>query len=762
MATVRLLLNDVESPLEETADLVQHSRGNANLVLRLLGGALDGPVSAFAGHQAADILIAEDAEWDVGGDDAVTLGVKGGVSGLFAVRNAGEKVLSYRLGQNEREGRDVVVPVGHSCISIGFQVSLRVSGGMEFSSGNLGVSAEAGKDRCYKLINHKMVSASMPLGTAIRLAFDSFCLPFKPEGFDDRLGDGDHVEYEFSGKLLLGFGATYGVTRFLLAGRSASEIRQTFDSKIGKAVFTLKPSVKAGASFSVEYTHTNDFRVVVGRKKSADENVVTLSLFRRDESGTGVDFEAGVTVSAGASVQIEDKLEDVFEEAGNGLFGGLSGPLRTAAVEGFKRAMGSATNSRQRDLFVQDVNEKIKDFLTPTTQKAAFIAGLQRVTRETALFNFEFDFSRPSAKAGFKLAVGGNYVGALGQEGVTLLPESFVEDQFVRRTSIGVQLFDLFRVDNITEYFRKSTLKYVGDGVFRFFFKTGLKDEVKWLGKSRSAEVYFVADANTTTEAKSFSDIRVLLKFGTRDVNNPKSALETAHALQAISLDLTDAARSIQNAVANSRRLTVEVECTFQPDAFGRIQSDDIVNKKPRPLVEQVNDRRNWRAFTNAVNRIPSQTFGTEGFPNVADDYAGWALYNLVANGWPGSRAPNRLHSGNLNTRSLWPEAWSHVTGQSRNAIVAYLEAGRLFMNFCDGVKRLAGDLRPQQSDEEFGCLLDTLSGIVKNSVDKFFIKSVMVALFEASRSEPVHIQVLEITEGHLKIEFEATALSST
>ena len=67
----------------------------------------------------------------------------------------------------------------------------------------------------------------------------------------------------------------------------------------------------------------------------------------------------------------------------------------------------------------------------------------ERINNNTALFDYEFDFNVDPAMAGLDSAMHGDFATAVTNPGVSIAPGSYVEHEFIRRTSIGLQLFDL-------------------------------------------------------------------------------------------------------------------------------------------------------------------------------------------------------------------------------------------------------------------------------------------------------------------------------
>jgi hypothetical protein len=159
-------------------------------------------------------------------------------------------------------------------------VSYAVDGGAALSNANLGVKGSAGASRSFMLWNHRSFADTTPLGQAIIGAFESFVFPFAPESVS-ALGDGDFVDYEFAGRLALGFGVSYGFGGVLIGGRSGGEVTRSFASPLGSIVAKAKPSFRVGVGLDFDYTHEDDFRVVVGMRRPAGEpRRLSLALLR--------------------------------------------------------------------------------------------------------------------------------------------------------------------------------------------------------------------------------------------------------------------------------------------------------------------------------------------------------------------------------------------------------------------------------------------------------------------------------------------------
>ena len=475
--------------------------------------------------------VEKDAKWKLS-EVNVTFGFEAATEGALIIRKQGV-LLSYQLGQDNQDVEIVKVPEGYAYVSVEMLVSLEVEGDAKFSHGNLGISTEASKNRKFVIANHKCISLDTPVGEALREALERFELPFKTKGVE-ALDDNDYLEYEFIGNLALGFGLKYGVRGVFLGGRSNGEIKRSFESPLGKAVVKARPSFQAQTSFSVDYQYEDAFRIIVGRhKRPADVNTVTLFLFRMDQSKLEAQFSAEISISGDASARFDLELKKIIDAAAKKLTEGLGVDARDEAIDAFKKALKTQENRRQLEKYVKEADARVNKLLKKLDNKKVELAVLhERIKKDTALFNYEFDFNQSAASDnGYSLAIKGEFAKAIKVDGVNLLPGSFVENELIRRTTISFQLFDLFQFASITEYFEKSTMVYAGQGVFRLRFDTGVRHESGRVGHTRQVEVFYTADA-LTKDFKSVVDLDVKMHFILNDHDNRKAARQTTQALK--------------------------------------------------------------------------------------------------------------------------------------------------------------------------------------------------------------------------------------
>lgn len=695
----------------------------------------DDPLSQLPSDQnslTAELTISHDAKWKLGSDGNVTFGFSAGAKGTVEIKKTGE-IFKYEQGADETEPVSVTVPPGFGCVIVSLRVVLGVEGGAAFSSGNFGVKANLSTSLEFSLRNYKIFPLATKVADAIHQSFEHFVLPFKTEGFA-ALNHGDYVEYEFVGKLALGLGVSYGLSGIALGGRSLSELAHSFSSPVGSLVVGLNPSFSAGADFGVKYSHLDAFRVIAGRRKDAASNVdiLTLSIFKLDKSQLSLELNAGITVTAGAEFSLKSKLDQIIDEAAKKLFADLpAGLVRDAAIRAFKENLKKDEHKRELEKYVKQANEEVAKLLSFVNDRQITLQVLhERIRTHTTLFNFEFDLRQSAALAqGFAPAMAGDFQAAIKAPGVKLLPGSYVEDVFIRRTTIKLLIFDLFKFTQVTEYFQKTTIVYAGDGVFKLRHLTGVKHEEGHIGHERHAEVYFAADTNTR-DFQTINDLKVNLHFILMDHANRKAARQTVGLLNRLGSELSAHATRILSTVEHDASLSVKVHAIFERGAYGRLESDDFLHddESRPPQLPQSRDRRNWDEFVRATEEIGEQGYLDEGFPDLVQSFDRWVLFNRTTNDQENStRPPNRRRSGNL---VQWPSDWINTGDSARNFMKIYLEAGRSFMNLCDDLKRLARDVEDIHTDEQYRRLLKSLNNTVKEDVKVWFAKTTLLALF--------------------------------
>lgn len=684
--------------------------------------------------------------WDLGTSGSVTFGFSPSASGGVSIQTSGT-LFTYTLADGS-DPVSVPVPADKGYVSITFNVSIGVSGGASFSSGNFGVSGSASASSTFAVAFRKAFPLNTNIVTAITQTFESFALPFQPSGLANAK-DGDFLDYEYLGSIKAGFGVNYGVSGNILGGRSVDEITQSFNaSPLGKAVVNIKPTFSAAASFAFAYDDEEVFRVILERHTATAQ----LIYFRSDTKTVTTTEKLGITLNAGASFNLTSNLPTA------------AGKIASAAVSklGDNAATGLA-NSIATDAtgaiqgFIDDVNTKVNGLLSKGDgQKIQLQLQQERLTSNTALFSFEFDLTQPDAIAkGYPLAVKGDFVNAIQVTGVDLDPGSFIESQWVQSSSVAFQFFDLFKAQEITQYFEDTKLVYAGNKTFRFIFKAGVKEIVSINSAENLCEVYFSATAPTDAVANVVNDLVVVLNFTTMD-HTAKAAQETKRALTFIG---GPALQNAATAIPDKLKGALTVNCQFSQSAFSQLNCDEYVNNKPSKLPHPV-DAANYMAFIAAVQGIlPPDNFNHD-FLRFFASYDTWVEFNRVKIDQEGSqKTPDRRQIGSPAV-TVWPSRLNFVDTAERSALQCYIHADQAYMNLCDSLKHLASDLDAHTFDQNIDLLETSLTNIIKQNVAVFFIKPALAALFRSSKCSASSVQLTQ-TGDDIAIAFVAAAVAA-
>jgi len=779
MPAVTVNLGNLPIILPGTSDLVKFAEQQLPIAFTILESDIVkfqdkqlGEIPVDSGRPISGALkVAQDAKWKVGGGGNLTIGFSAAAEGSVSAIRSGE-LFSYAVSDDEDDDVKIVVPDGFAYLKINLNVSFGVSADAEFSHGAFGVSGGINGSVTFKLTNYKCFPLNTVVSEAVKQSFERFALPFKAEGFADALKNNDFVEYEFIGKLGLTLGVSYGLTNLLLGGRSIGEIHKSLESTVGKVVINVKPSLKANAEFGIAYEYLDAFRVVVGRHTENNSDTISLFISKLDKKTLNVSFDVVFKVSLGASFNIQSRLDAIIDNAAQSLFKNLpAGPVKDAAIAAFKENLKKEEHKRELEKYIKEANEQINSLLKQLDNRKIALGVLhESIDSRKALFNYTFDLNVPAALTeGFPLAVGGDFRGALRVDGVDLRPGSYIENLFIRRTTLTFQFFDLFHVFSMTEYFKKMTVVYAGKGVFKYRFTTGVKYEDGFVGHERAVEVFFTADASTV-DFQNLSGTDVRLNFILNDHANRRAARQTLGVMQFAGggTELQTLAARLRDTLERDASLRVKLTCSFDRNAYGRLLSDDFdQNGKPHQLP-QPHDQVNWEAFVQAVDDLSvGGGFKTEGFPNRVARFGDWVRYNRVANDSETStKPPNRLRVGNSNTDSVWPDTWRQRDSLSdRRLLLVYLNAGRGFMNLADDLKHLAMDHDTVNTQDRWEELVKFLNAMIEDGqrgdVQIWFVKHSLLALLRLIRGRVINVKGPldgELIENTFEVSFDVTA----
>jgi hypothetical protein len=193
-------------------------------------------------------------------------------------------------------------------------------------------------------------------------------------------------------------------------------------------------------------------------------------------------------------------------------------------------------------------------------------------------------------------------------------------------------------------------------------------------------------------------------------------------------------------------------------DALKRLLFDayDPRTNKQQRRPHQL-DRANWNAFGGAFQTLPSdlkQVINGSVKPNDYQSFESWEFFNCYANGLtigldgpPDSQMTDRKHSGNIFHASDIPCALTSgrqiTLANSLPApvnfdLVAFYEAGRLYMNLCDAIKTAATVL--SGADIDFPTVVNQLKKIAQRDLNADYAPQVMLALLQSTQASSVQV----------------------
>ncbi|HKR60382.1 MAG TPA: hypothetical protein VJS64_11665, partial [Pyrinomonadaceae bacterium] len=736
-----LLSMDGETETISSGDLTDDAiatsgGGTLSLVNDVIRGLRNQPLSDLSRDKLEIPFSASRAlGWrlNFGSGGTLTFGLSPDVEGKVAIRRSGEvfRFSEAETDEDESKLQTISVPAGKAYVSILLRVSLEATGAGQFSHGAFGVKANIDTNNLFRIANHVCLDASLGLRDAVVAAFSRFVLPFQDD-IAAKLQQNDFLEYEFFGKLAFGVAATFGFGGAIFGGRSGGELMRSLNSPIGSIVAKAKPTFKLGAEFGVNYEHEDAFRFVLGSQAS---DRTRLFIFKMDRSALTTSLTASASVSVGASVNIESKVNELIDQAAQRLFGGIANEtVRNTLIGQFKTRV--ASSQEELDKFVEQANTQVSRLLKQLERlKVEASITHERISEHTALFTY--DFQRPVAAAAFKLAMQGNFLAAMEQPGVSLGEGSFVRRSLVQRTTVSFQFFELFTARTIEEYFKEAEIFYAGNGVFQFRSKAGLRAQSEVFGHNKAIEIYFAASASSDTPGV-IRDQDLRLHINTTEANDRTAANQTAGALVLLLSDLpeSDLPTRLRDSVSTNNRIAVKLSVVFAPSAFRRLRATPFLRSDRPHDLPHTEDQLNYQAFVRAVDSIYDHSgFKEEGFPNALDKFSDWSHYNVTVNDQEESRKPpNRRRVGNP---AIWPQSpgfrGSSVRDTGIRAMLRlYFVAAQRFMNLCEDLPALAADLDEATTQERFEELLDSMKDLVKKDAPDFplfFTKPMLAAL---------------------------------
>jgi hypothetical protein len=643
--------------------------------------------------------------WDLTNAANLTLSLKPEAGGSIRFTKPGP--LLTCLGADGKPF-PIDVPAGYVGVTLGFSFSLSAGGKFAYSSGKFGVKANLTNKDQFLVANHRFFPQDTGIFAAVRQAFEEFRLPFLPANVTS-LPAGQLLEFEFLGNLNLGCGLTYGLTT-QLGGATASEITASVGHGFATALFKAAPTFKAGAQFGITYQHEDAYRYVIAPQ---GPDAISLTILRKEQDTLATKGTVGITLDPGLSFDFASKAGEALGAAVGHVCDNLAGGIGGQAGNKLKAKLQAASVDTVNKL-TSVINDRVNGLLKTPNGTTELQLLHERVTTDTALF--QLIFTKGISDAAVRLALQGDIAAAVRQPGVTIEPGSLIEHSFIKRATIGLQVFDLCKWHDVLEYIDKTTITYAGNGTLRLAGIEGITHTSGFIGHDSLCDVHFLAETTGSTTSDAVTPVAVNLHFVLVDRRKQRAA-KTARLLAALNNPaLQPVIADACNAVGDGET-TLTTSCVFPQASFRFLQANPYQGGKPNPLHEH--DAHNYDAFAQAVRQVEGDFLG---FPT----WDGWAEYNVVANDQEGSTMiPSRHDSGNPNG---WPNKYIGIPDTRRTFMRIYSEAGRDFMNLVEALQGLAQPANVD-TEEAYKLFLKSLKGILRDDIPVDFIKATLLAL---------------------------------
>ena len=697
---------------------------------------LNGPISALADDFLEGDLTSgtnQKFKQTIDSNTSVTFGIGPGFKCSVIVRKAGTVFPSTlpAVQSDPTVTKTIAVPDGKAYVSIVLSVSLQVKAAGNFTNGALGVSAGINADDMFGLANHFLFDQATPIRDAVLNAFGRFVLPFGPDINDlNGLQAGDIVESEFVGSLALSAGLTAGFDGVLFGAFGSGGLSLSASSLLGSVLASAKPTFNLGLSLEIDYTHTDAFRMVI----QAQDSNIELLFFKRHTDDLKTTIDASASLNPGVSVNFADKIPALLNSAAQKLMAGQDLTIAQAFTNGVSQLVSAATQPlADATSELNSVPQNLLKKLPSLTVDASIT--FETVTQHT-IFGV-FDFSRvPANAAAWKAAMTGDLQSALHLPGMNLGVGSYVEDSLTRSTTFSFAFFGL-DAKTVEQYLNDVTLTYAGNGQFQYRLKTGSAASSNFFGHQKEADFYFLVAANLVHDG-AVNNEAVTLNIVRKDQNASDRSFSMG---KTISLLLPTEGPAIAQLLAAATRTNKNIPVTltaqFAATAFTNIRATPFIGGKPQPQSAQVDDKKNFELFTQAVDDVAVSA--SDRFPDILNDYDNvWAPVNQNEFGRPGGPPdgpPDRTQSGDQGNAIQAFTGLNRFAGCEESTLhgyVSFLEQARIFMCLCADLQQLAVLSGDPESSKQFKDVVDLVTKIGKGDVTTFpleYLNAVLLAL---------------------------------
>lgn len=714
--------------LSTSPNLIKDFRNDADLAFGLdatLSALLDGPLSGVPASASSSKVsfTSPSASWKLGD---IGFGLSGGATGKFDVVLTGDLV-EYMDGLDNPKKASVPVPphTAYTRLTLSFSLSVKASGAGSFSGGTFGVKGSATDKDTYAVTFCKMFDPSVLVKDAVAQTFQGFVLPLHPNSLAN-LANGDFLLYEFDGSLNLSFGAFTGINDVLYAGQSVIDVLSVKGSPLATLVPKAKPDIRAGAELDFSFQYTSAFEALLSKLGTTG----TLHLFRSNKVTTTTSVQAGLTLNGNLSAKLQAKVKSVQDS-----IVAAAGGSTTSAGQALSQIVTSSQAVSAINAGVGDLNGKVADWLNRANGlKANLQVAIETTNARTILAAYDFDTGAANFTTAWNAAINGDFKAALDTGAVTLEVGSGLENEYQRKCTLTINLFNLWKFSDWNQYSQSVSMVYAGNGVYHLLANIGRTQETDELGTMHSINLYFAASADTIAGSSQIASPQADLHIDLTAQKNAHAAQQIAALLRAVDGGpaCDTIAQNMQAFATAAPHGTVQLQITVSPAAYQQIRSDTYVNNKPP--AASVFDQNNWQAFVSAADALNAwalRNFAGAG-ANLAffKSYNAWETMNRELNG---GSVPDRTE---FPMATGWPQDFPNIAASNDRVIIIQSMLGaQSFLNVCAGLVALA-------SVTDVGAATTTWShllGLIKNVVNSFavedFVRPTTLAILTLCRA---------------------------
>ena len=625
---------DVTQDLESTSDLKALISANGNVLLQL-GSALahyaGKPVSSAIGQSSPTLTLTAAPKWTAG---PVTFSLTPTAKCSIAIAAKGEAFKVATKIDDPADTTDVQLPAAgmtYINIDIDFDLTGDVSG--NGTAWGLAISGKASGSTTTTLSYCQPVNSNTETVAALKKALSRFVFPTSPGGVS-RMDSGSSCRITFDGALSWELDLTYGLADHKLSAPSAALVQASVDQLAQQKLTLPAANIKAGATATMKYSHTDHFGLVVTKQ---DANTAFLYLVRAaaDETDAGIGISAGITTTPRSVTVDPSKVQAAIQSVTG------SAALATSVLN---------TVTPQVNNLESAALAKLNNAIKAANGDAGISLALSKQTARTVLFNYQLDLAMPLAVQSWDDLFKSSIADARNIAGFTLLAGSGVEQELAKSATLQLHFFNLYQYSSVQKFFDKCYSELAPDGTIRIVFDIGISAVVKQNQSVDTVRFHFSATASETVLANvTAPEIDLMIEISEK--SDPKDAAVLANILGIVNQASLGPAIAAMNAwVASHPSGTLGMVAVLKRSAYGRLAFSPYLHGKSQQ--DQSLDAANWTAIHLAAVQLMGKNLPFLG-PFSWSDWQTWNVYCI--NGQPGVLA-DRRHSGPYTAvpPSLW------------------------------------------------------------------------------------------------------------